>query len=150
MTRYVEYLVRNPKWVKESIRKNTKLRFVEDVYQDIVCEAIEHRLDGPVSELLARQIHTWKVRSARQKPPCAPLHAGMDPVKTAPSETDTLDAESILESLPHRDREIMLMAMQGYTLREIARYVQISHQRVSTVIKQTIARLKEKYVVKTD
>ena len=146
MTRYIEYLVQHPGWVKETIRMDTKMHCAEDAYQDIVLEAIERKLDGPVPEILARQIHTWKVRHTRQNHPCVPYHAGMDSVRIH-SKTDTLDAESILSTLTkERDREIMLMAMGGSSLREIARQARISHQRVAVIIKQTIAKLKEKYV----
>lgn len=125
----------------------------EDAAQEALVRLFEHEVEGPEpavrSWLFKTATHLirdrYRVDENRkrllQENPVTP--AGPDgPERHLDRVEDRARAREALERIPSRDREILLMRYEGFSYKEIARAVDVSHTSVGTLL----ARAEERFV----
>jgi len=132
---YIQYLIDNSSIVIGILRKETRLRDVEDLFQGMVLDALSKGLDGDFEILLRRQIETAKKRASRareKQSSCFEIRE--TDAEVPPVNTDMLDFIAAVKEIPSEPhRTVLQMMAEGFTTREIAKRVGISRQTVLNI-----------------
>lgn len=125
----------------------------EDTAQEAMVRLFEHEVEGPEPAVRAWLFKTathlirdrYRVDENRkrllQENPVTP-EAPDGPERHLDRMEDRSRARAALDRIPSRDREILLMRYEGFSYKEIARTVDVSHTSVGTLL----ARAEERFV----
>ena len=146
-THYIQYLIDNSSIIIGILRKETRLRDVDDLFQDMVLDALSKGLDGDFETLLRRQIHTMAMRVSRtreKQSSCFEIRE--TDAEVPPVNTDSLDFTNAVKEIPSEPhRTVLQMMADGFTTREIAKRVGISRQTVLNIATMAKEALRKRF-----